>query len=102
MYNKLQKIESFEMRDIRIFLCNMHDCHSFSFEFHISHLQFIDDTLIFFVYVHTGFRSIKSGRLIQLVRRGMCTGQSLFLLEIEHGIPHIYTFLERALCHKLG
>jgi hypothetical protein len=40
--NYKKKIESFEMRDLRIFLCNMHDCHSFSFEFHISHLQFIE------------------------------------------------------------
>jgi hypothetical protein len=88
--NYKKKIESFEMRDLRIFLCNMHDCHSFSFEFHISHLQFMDDTLIFFVCFRTGFRSTKGGRLIRLVRRDMCTDQTLFPLEIEPGIPQIY------------
>jgi hypothetical protein len=37
---------------------------------------------LFFCF-RTGFRSIKGGRLIRLVRKGMHTDQTLFLLRIE-------------------
>ncbi|KEH24125.1 hypothetical protein MTR_7g103935 [Medicago truncatula] len=34
-----------------------------------------------------GFRPIKGGQLIRLMRRCMCTGQTLFPVGIEPGIP---------------
>jgi len=42
-----------------------------------------------FFYFCTGFRPTKGGRLIQLVRRGMHTGQALFPLRIEPDIPEV-------------
>ena len=40
----------------------------------------------FFFGFHTSLRPINGGRLIQLVRRGMRTGQALFPLGIEPDI----------------
>lgn len=50
-----------------------------------------DTTSSFFIFFcfRTGFRPTKGGRLIRLMRRGMCTGQALFPLEIEPGIPQV-------------
>jgi len=50
--------------------------------------------LIFFFGFRIGFRPIKGGRLIRLVRRGMRTGQVLFPLGIEPGIPRIRPWKE--------
>jgi hypothetical protein len=40
----------------------------------------------YFILLSHRFRSIKGGRLIRLVRRGMRTDQALFPLKIEPGI----------------
>jgi len=48
----------------------------------------------FFFGFCTGFRPVKGGRLIRLVRRGMWTGQALFLLGIEPGIPWVCPWKE--------
>jgi len=45
--------------------------------------------LFIFCCFRTGFRFIKGGRLIRLIRRGMHTGQVLFLLGIEPGISRV-------------
>lgn len=44
----------------------------------------------FFFFFCTDFWSIKGGRFIRLVCRDMRTGQTLFLLGIEFGIPRIH------------
>ena len=41
-----------------------------------------------------GFRPTNGGRLIRLLRRGMCTGQTLFPLEIKPDIPQIRPWKE--------
>jgi hypothetical protein len=51
-------------------------------------------TLFFFFWFHTGFRPTNGWRLIRLVRRGMRTGQVLFPLEIEPGIPWVRPWKE--------
>jgi hypothetical protein len=48
----------------------------------------------FFFGFHTGFRPTKGGRLIRLMRRGMHTGQALFPLGIEPGIPRVHPWKE--------
>jgi hypothetical protein len=45
--------------------------------------------ILFFFGFRTGFRPTKDGRLICLVCRGMRTGQALFPLGMEPGIPQI-------------
>jgi len=49
---------------------------------------------LFFFGFRTGFRPTKGGRLIRLVRRGMRTGQALFPLGIEPGIPQVRPWKE--------
>jgi len=48
----------------------------------------------FFFGFRTGFRPPKGGLLIRLVRRGMHTGQALFFLGIEPGIPRVRSWKE--------
>jgi len=48
----------------------------------------------FFFDFRTGFRLIKGGRLIRLVCRDMRTGQTLFPLGIEPGIPQVRPWKE--------
>jgi len=43
---------------------------------------------VFFSF-RIGFRPTNGGRLIRLVRRGMHTGQELFPLGFESGIPRV-------------
>jgi len=51
-----------------------------------------------FIYLFFGFRTsfrpTNDGQLIQLMHRGMRTGQALFLLGIEPGIPRIRPWKE--------
>jgi len=49
--------------------------------------------IIFFGF-RTGFRPTKGGRLIWLMSRGMRTGQALFPLGIESGIPRVRPWKE--------
>ena len=44
--------------------------------------------IIFFCF-RIGFQPTNGGRLIRLVHRGMRTGQTLFPMEIEPGIPWV-------------
>jgi len=44
---------------------------------------------IFYFGFRTGFQPINDGRLIQLMRRGMHTGQELFLMGFDPSIPRI-------------
>jgi len=50
--------------------------------------------LVFFFGFRTGFRPTNGGRLIQLMRRGMRTGQALFPLGFEPGIPRVRPWKE--------
>ena len=50
--------------------------------------------IIFFFGFRTGFRPTNGGRLIRLVRRGMRTGQTLFLQGIEPGISRVRPWKE--------
>lgn len=50
--------------------------------------EFVLKQVIFFCFC-TGFRPINSGGLIRLMRKGMRTGQALFLLGIEPYISRI-------------
>jgi hypothetical protein len=50
--------------------------------------------IFYFFGFRTGFRPTKGGRLILLVRRGMCTDQALFPLGIEPGIPRVRPWKE--------
>ena len=49
----------------------------------------IQNVILLFFCFRTGFRPTNGGRLIWLMRRGMRTGQVLFPLGIEIGIPQI-------------
>ena len=51
-------------------------------------------SFFFFLFLSHRFRSIKDGRLIQLVRRDMHTDQTLFSLGIEPSIPWIHPWKE--------
>jgi hypothetical protein len=50
---------------------------------------------VFFFCFRTGFRSTKGERQIQLLRRGMRTGQTLFPLGIEPDILWVCPWKER-------
>jgi len=60
-----------------------------SYESKIYHLLNKSKVLTFFFGFRTGFRPTNGEQLIRLVRRGMRTGQELFLLGFEPGIPRI-------------
>jgi hypothetical protein len=51
-------------------------------------------SIIFDECFRTGFWPTKGGQIIRLVRRGMHTGQSLFPMWIEPGIPRLYSWKE--------
>jgi len=44
---------------------------------------------VFFFFFRTGFRPTNGEQLIRLMCRGMRSGQALFPLEIEPGIPRV-------------
>jgi len=46
------------------------------------------------LYNNPGSATVNGGRLIRLVRRGMRTGQALFLLGIEPDIPRVRPWKE--------
>ena len=50
--------------------------------------------IFFFFGFLIGFRPTNGGRLIQLMRRGMRIGQTLFPLGIEPGIPRVRPWKE--------